>query len=379
MADPNAPSWMVEPAPPSSSYATTSGAALNHDESTPSWLTPDVGEAGSGSSGSQRQHPQQTLEISTGVEESPDSNVTAPRPSSNAEAAAAKTWGQYFRESFKRDGRLILITVLIVIIMNIPILKWIVYPFTIFSTWIHELCHGLAAVLSGGSISKIEIFPDTSGLAYTSSQHRGFVASAGYQGTPVIGCLLLIFRRTKRGPRSGTMALAVMMILSVMLWIRNVFGICFILLLGILLGIVAWKLPSFHMRNVYVALSVTCSLNAITSIRNLYGSTHMVNGEETSTDAHTMADLKGGNAAMWATIWLVLALVLTVCGVLFAIPGPDEVADFKLCGVCQDLGFFGLCNLKGQRLWSRMFGKTDNDNNKDHAIDDAEAGNAGSN
>ena len=87
---------------------------------------------------------------------------------SAADAASKKTWNQYFRESFTRDGRLLLITLLIIVCMNIPIIKWALYPFTIYSTWIHELCHGLAALFAGGSIGKILIFPDTSGLAYTS-------------------------------------------------------------------------------------------------------------------------------------------------------------------------------------------------------------------
>jgi len=273
---------------------------------------------------------------------------------SAAQAASNKTWGEYFRDSYKRDGRLLIIMVLIIICMNIPYIKWILYPFTIYSTWIHELCHGLAALLSGGRIEKILIFPDTSGLAYTASNARGFVASAGYQGTAVIGCLLLIFRRTKRGPRSGTMTIALAMILSCLIWIRNVFGFIFILVMGIILAGVSWKLPSKYMRSVYVVLAVTCSLNAITSVSALFGSNSVVNGQPTSTDAHTMADITGGSYIIWAMLWFFLALILTIVGILFAIPGPDEVADFQCCGVCQDIGCFKLCNYPGQRFTSRF-------------------------
>ena len=262
---------------------------------------------------------------------------------------------EYFRDSFKRDGRLLLITLAILICMNVPYVKWALYPFTIFSTWIHELCHGTAAILAGGRISKLIIYPDASGLAYTSvpSQRRGFVISAGYQGTAAVGCLLLLFRRTKRGPRAGTMTVAMTMILSCLLWIRNAFGFLIIFVMGTLLAGVAIKLPSAHMRNVYVGLAATCSLNAITGVRNLFGSDQTVNGEPSSTDAHSMADLKGGTSAAWAVLWLVLALVLTTLGILFAVPGPDEAADFQCCGVCLDLGMFRCCNYPGQKLASR--------------------------
>jgi len=271
-----------------------------------------------------------------------------------AELASNKTWNEYFRETFTRDGRLLMITIVILICMNIPIIKWILYPFTIFSTWIHELCHGLSAIVVGGSISKIMIYPDTSGLAYTAANpnRRGFIASAGYQGTAVIGCLLLLFRRTKRGPRTGTMIIALLMIISCCAWIRNIFGFVFIFCFGLILLGIAWKLPSCYMRDVYIVLAVTCSLNAITSIHDLFGSNYQINGstsDTVSTDAHTMSDVVGGSYLVWAILWLFLALLLTFVGIIFAIPGPDEVADFTCCGICQDMGCFKLCNYPGQR------------------------------
>eukprot|EP00584_Thalassiosira_punctigera_P015001 CAMPEP_0172557646 /NCGR_PEP_ID=MMETSP1067-20121228/74402_1 /TAXON_ID=265564 ORGANISM="Thalassiosira punctigera, Strain Tpunct2005C2" /NCGR_SAMPLE_ID=MMETSP1067 /ASSEMBLY_ACC=CAM_ASM_000444 /LENGTH=175 /DNA_ID=CAMNT_0013346791 /DNA_START=127 /DNA_END=654 /DNA_ORIENTATION=- len=150
------------------------------------------------------------------------------------------------------------------------------------------------------------------------------------------------------------MTVAAMMILSCLLWIRNIFGFAMIFFMGSVLAGVAWKLPSIHMRNVYVGLAVTCALNAITSVHNLFASNQQVNGEPSSTDAHSMAETRGGTAAAWAVLWLVLVIILTVAGIVFAIPGPDEVADFVCCGVCQDLGLFKCCNYPGQRVMTRL-------------------------
>mmetsp|Transcript_3283 Transcript_3283/g.9107 ORF Transcript_3283/g.9107 Transcript_3283/m.9107 type:complete len:361 (-) Transcript_3283:150-1232(-) len=283
---------------------------------------------------------------------------------SAADAASNKTWKEYFQEGFVRDRRLLLITLCVVICMNIPWVKWALYPFTIYSTWIHEFCHGMAAIILGGEISKLQIFPDTSGLAYTaipSYDRRGFVASAGYQGTAIIGFLLLVFRRTKRGPRTGTMIIALTMILTCILYIRNAFGLAFLSGMGIVLLGLAVLLPSSHIRNLYTVLAVTCSMNAITSVHDLFGSNHVVNGQASETDAHTMAEVKGGSYVMWAILWLVLACVLTLLGIVFAIPGPGEVPDFKCCGKCQDCGCFTLCNLPGLRVFGRMRRGCEND------------------
>lgn len=253
-----------------------------------------------------------------------------------------------WRAMIKRDGRLLIITISIIVVMNIPYIKWLLYPFSIFSTWVHELCHGIAAIFVGGRVQKLLIFPDTSGLAYTAipagNGRRAFVASAGYQGTAVIGCLLLLFRRTKRGPRSGTMTLAVTMLLSTAIWIRNAFGFCMIALFGIVLAVCGWKLNSTWIRNVYTCVAVTTALNAITNVHDLFGSNQVVNGEPSSTDAQTMSETAGGPSWFWALLWLFIALLMAAVGLVFAVPGPDEAADFKCCGVCVDFGVFDVCN-----------------------------------
>lgn len=293
------------------------------------------------------QKPQSTVAVDAGT-----STAGTPTMATTANEA---TWCEHAIDAFQRDGRLLLVTIGILVCMNVPYVRWVFYPFDIFSTWIHEMCHGLAAILVGERIAKLNIFSDTSGLAYTSgAKSQAFVSSAGYQGTAVIGCLLLLFRRTKRGPRTGTTILAWFMILSTVLWIRNVFGFIFILSFGVVLQIAAWKLPSSYIRVVYLVLAVTTTLNAVTNVQNLFGSSFSVNGTDSSTDAHTMVDLLGGwTHYTWAIMWLALAVVLMLLGVLFAVPGPDEAADFACCGLCQDYGIFNICNAPGQRHMQR--------------------------
>ena len=51
--------------------------------------------------------------------------------------------------------------------LGVSLTPWgplILYPFTLFTTWVHECGHAVMAVLLGGSVSSITIQPDTSGL-----------------------------------------------------------------------------------------------------------------------------------------------------------------------------------------------------------------------
>lgn len=355
----NGPSWVTDP-------QVASGAGTS-EGGTPSWLQEEHG--GHTATDAATTPPPLQVEAATA---STQPNETSTDYQSHTQKARHTTWAEFWRNSFARDGRTILITLLVLVVMNIPYIKWSMYPFTVFSTWIHELCHGLAALMAGGTIVKLELFPDTSGLAtYTLPNDRfAFVTSAGYQGTAVIGMFLLTIRRTKRGPRTGTLLIALMMLISVILWVRNAFGIIFILGMATLLVVAAIWFNSLWIRNLYVLMAVTCALNAITSVRVLFGDKGQVNGQDVVSDAQAMADLtKGASRTMWALIWFCLALGLAFFGLVFAIPGPDQSADFTLCGMCQDIGCFYICNAQGRRLCSTLFGRNNKDKTEEQSSD----------
>jgi len=82
-----------------------------------------------------------------------------------------------------KERNLLIACGVLILLMNISTGRYVLYPFKIFSTWVHEMCHGLAAIFTGGYIAKLEIFGNGSGLAYTASKHSTVVSSAGYPGT----------------------------------------------------------------------------------------------------------------------------------------------------------------------------------------------------
>lgn len=83
----------------------------------------------------------------------------------------------------------------------LPFGHFLLYPFALFETFVHETCHALAAMLTGGSVLGMNVNWDTSGLTRTMGGSRFLTSSAGYLGTTIVGAaLLLLARRTKRAP-----------------------------------------------------------------------------------------------------------------------------------------------------------------------------------
>ena len=228
----------------------------------------------------------------------------------------------------QRDKQLIITIFVLVALLNFQEGRYVLYPFTILSTYVHEMCHGVTAVVLGGSISSLHIYKDGSGLAYTTSDgttwKRACIASAGYMGTALIGCCLILSRRTRLGPTVGLITIGVCILLSCLFLVRNTFGLLSLSLIGVVLIVCGWKLPASYVRYLYNFVAITCSLNAVTSIQELFQpGVGYVNGEARYSDAHTVADIVGvGTYWTYALLWLIFAIITCLIGILCA-------ADYK--------------------------------------------------
>ena len=216
------------------------------------------------------------------------------------------------------EGRLLVAVLLLVLFSNVPYGDYALYPFALFGTWVHEVGHALAALAMGGRVDHIQLFPDTSGLAYTATSSRlaqATVSSAGYVGTAVFGGLLLALRRHPEAGRVGLALLGASMLGTGLLWVRNGFGLVAVGVLGVALLGAGLRLPRTASLAVFTFLAASTSLNAITSIRALFGSVQRVNGQPAGmTDARAVADLLVIPWFLWASGWFVLALACTWAG-----------------------------------------------------------------
>ena len=129
-------------------------------------------------------------------------------------------------------GLLIGAAILTVVLWQVPFGNFILYPFFILGTWFHEMGHGLMAIFMGGEFVKLEVFPNGSGLAYY--QYRSLwpgtrigismIAAAGLIMPPMVGALFILGSRSQRGAQISLYILFGFMVLSALIWVRNLFG-----------------------------------------------------------------------------------------------------------------------------------------------------------
>lgn len=93
-------------------------------------------------------------------------------------------------------------------------LSLITQPFRLFVTMIHELGHGTAAILTGGSFLRFEITEQGAGVAYTAGGSDFLRIQAGYLGTAVFGAVLLYLANRSRHP--GMVAIVLGLLLGIL-------------------------------------------------------------------------------------------------------------------------------------------------------------------
>lgn len=241
---------------------------------------------------------------------------------------------------WERDRNLIIVIVFLMLVINMPYVRYILYPFMIFSTWTHEMCHGIAALMLGGRIEYIQLYPDGGGVCYytglpTDNEQRfnymlAFVDGAGYTGTAFCGCLLLLCRR--RWPAEGVKFLGVLILVSCLLFVRNLFGLAVMIPFGIILCVCGWKLSVDKGLGILFAfLAATCCLNAILDMHNIFFDSDLwdSNEEDNAADAMAMVDLVGGTYFFWTLLWYVQAILYLAVGLLLPLhpKAPDDEED----------------------------------------------------
>jgi hypothetical protein len=126
----------------------------------------------------------------------------------------------------------ILASILTIILYCVPFLHPIAYPFILFSTLVHEMGHGFAAIVLGGHFDSFKMWADGSGVASIggdfSALSRAMVAAAGLLGPAILAGLFFFMVRTEHRARLMLASFGILLVLSIMLVVRNLFGVFFV-------------------------------------------------------------------------------------------------------------------------------------------------------
>ncbi len=205
-----------------------------------------------------------------------------------------------------------------ILISVIPIINILDYPFRLLLTLVHELGHGIAAILTGGDFRNFRIATDGSGLAYTAGGWRFVVIPAGYLGVAIFAALLISMGRSYRWSRGALGVIGVaMLLLSCWFGLPGNFALTsiFYSLLTVLAGVifggiflyVAFKSTPATIIFFIHLIAIKAGFTSFSDIFGLIGLS--IIGVKTN-DAQSMAELTHIPAIIWAIVWIVAAFLI---------------------------------------------------------------------
>jgi hypothetical protein len=199
----------------------------------------------------------------------------------------------------------------LVVLRQVPWLGWLVWPFRLFGTFVHELGHGLAAIATGGEFQRFTVSPDLSGLAWSAGGIRVVVASAGYIGSAIFGGVLIALHARGLSARALLLGLGIVFGLLCLLFVRNLFGIFAALVLTGAMLYAGLKFAEPWRDGLLKVLALQLVLDGYNSLFTVF---RLARTSGAHTDAHTMAELTWLPASLWAVLWM-----LTSTAILFGV------------------------------------------------------------
>lgn len=136
---------------------------------------------------------------------------------------------------------LLLCVALTLAVFFVPYGRIIGYPLLLLSTLVHEMGHGLTALLVGGRFNSFQMWSDGSGVAAiggaSSRLSSAAIAAGGLVGPSVAAALSFLAAKNATVARIFLSLLGVGLIVSEFLFVRNMFGWIFV---GVLAAAFLW-------------------------------------------------------------------------------------------------------------------------------------------
>ncbi len=212
----------------------------------------------------------------------------------------------------------------------VPYGWYLAYPLMLISTLVHELGHGVAAVLMGGDFHEYHMWADGSGVATSSGvvggAARAFVSAGGLCGPAVAAAVCLVSARSPRMARWCLGAFGGLLALALILVVRGGFGIVFATSLAGICLFVALRASAAVNQVVLAFLGVQLALSVYSRGDYLFMKWADTAQGRMPSDTQQMAIALGPPYWFWGALCAAFSAAVLVAGSFYFVRGTSSPA-----------------------------------------------------
>lgn len=201
--------------------------------------------------------------------------------------------------SFSQKYQFWLFLLAAVVLRQIPFVS---IPFNWLETYFHEISHGIAALITGGSIVQIQLFSNGAGLCTTQGGNRFLVSFSGYAGAIIWGMMIYTIAKShQRIAQIFSLFIIFLLAITLLLWARDLLTIfiCVVLLILFL-----FSLKTKNLKKIQLFLQLA---GMMVLLNSLYSPFYLLDGRAIG-DGASLANLTLLPEFFWVVIWSTLGL-----------------------------------------------------------------------
>lgn len=195
--------------------------------------------------------------------------------------------------------------IILIFAVVITVALWdtpIIYPIKFFVIILHEISHGIAAIITGETVHTIKINSLLGGETIATKGHPFFIAFAGYLGSIFFGAAIFYANYNKKYFPWILSSVGVV----IFLFTVNVFEGLFTVVFGLLFSVALMVLPFIYNNNVtayiFKFLGIASTLYILVDIKE-----DLLTLSIRQTDAQLLAEISSVPAILWGLFYFAIA------------------------------------------------------------------------
>lgn len=200
----------------------------------------------------------------------------------------------------------------------IPYGGYVVYPLLLISTLVHELGHGIAAVLVGSDFVEFKMWKDGSGVAMhtvpDSAAAKAFISAGGLCGPAVAAAAMVAAAKNTTWARYALGAFGVALALALLLVVRNGFGAVFTGVLAAAALLIAFRGGAHLAQATLLFLAVQLALSVFSRGDYLFKQYAQTAQGQMPSDSQQMANAMGGAYWFWGGMCAAFSVAMLLVG-----------------------------------------------------------------